>query len=108
MDAIGTPIKKLPPILPGMNRQGRVRDSNTVTESRGLPLLGHLPRPVKGHIVAMIGEFVGTFLFLFCAFGGMQVVNDGPRQGRRNTLPPDPAKLLYIALVFGFSLAVNV
>lgn len=54
----------------------------------------------------MLGEFAGTFLFLFFAFAGTQVANtkapDAPIASA-----PDPASLLYIALCFGFSLAVN-
>lgn len=45
-----------------------------------------------------LGEFVGTFLFLFFAFAGTQVAND---------FAPSAAALLYISLAFGFSLAVN-
>lgn len=54
----------------------------------------------------MLGESAGTFLFLFFAFAGTQVANtkepDAPIASA-----PDPASLLYIALCFGFSLAVN-
>lgn len=55
----------------------------------------------RGHVVAMSGEFVGTTLFLFFAFGGTQIAN---------TLPPDELtldKLLFISLSFGFSLATT-
>ncbi|GFZ43569.1 Putative uncharacterized protein [Saitozyma sp. JCM 24511] len=41
---------------------------------------------VKNHVVAMIGEYVGTVLFLMFAFGGTK---------------------LYISLAFGFSLTVS-
>lgn len=30
---------------------------------------GYLAKDVRGHLVAMSGEFVGTFMFLFFAFG---------------------------------------
>ena len=30
---------------------------------------GYLDKDVRGHLVAMSGEFVGTFMFLFFAFG---------------------------------------
>ena len=36
-------------------------------------LLQRLPTAVRGHVVAVIGEFIGTFLFLFFAFSGTQV-----------------------------------
>jgi hypothetical protein len=86
-----------------------------------------LPNGVRNHFIAMSGEFVGTFLFLyvadeshkldaklFCrffAFAGTQVANT-PQTTTGSTstnLPqgPNPAQLLYISLCFGFSLAVN-
>ena len=56
----------------------------------------------QGHLIAMSGEFVGTIMFLFFAFGGTQIAN---------TLTPadtpDLAQLLYISFSFGFSLAVT-
>lgn len=56
----------------------------------------------QGHLIAMSGEFVGTTMFLFFAFGGTQIAN---------TLTPADApnlsQLLYISLSFGFSLAVS-
>jgi aquaporin related protein len=56
---------------------------------------------LRGHIVAMTGEFVGTFLFLFFALGGTQVANSIP-----NSSSSEP--IMYISLCFGFSLLVNV
>lgn len=32
-------------------------------------------RPIKNHFVASLGEYVGTFLFRFFAFGGTQTTN---------------------------------
>lgn len=63
-----------------------------------------LPNKVRHYVVSMLGEFVGTFLFLFFAFAGTQVANTNPAPSRA----PNIAALLYIALAFGFSLAVNV
>lgn len=61
----------------------------------------------RRHFVAMLGEFIGTTLFLWFAFSGAQVVNSVvPAEN-----PPPAAvasRLLYIALAFGFSLMVNV
>ncbi|EXJ85454.1 aquaporin rerated protein, other eukaryote [Capronia coronata CBS 617.96] len=70
-----------------------------------------LPDGPRNHFIAMAGEFVGTFLFLFLAFAGTQVANT-PQTTTGSTstnLPqgPNPAQLLYISLCFGFSLAVN-
>jgi aquaporin related protein len=62
----------------------------------------------RHELVAAAAEFVGTFMFLFFAFGGTQVshtsTSDAPAPGQ----PPDTNVLLYIALSFGFSLMVNV
>lgn len=70
-----------------------------------------LPDTARNHFVAMVGEFIGTFLFLFFAFAGTQVANTPQTTtGSQSTdLPqgPDPSQLLYISLCFGFSLAVN-
>jgi len=67
-----------------------------------------LPRAVKGHIVACVGEFVGTFMFLLFALGGTNVVNTAPPEGQNAVdLSANPSKIMYIALVFGMSLAVN-
>ncbi|ETN45706.1 uncharacterized protein HMPREF1541_09539 [Cyphellophora europaea CBS 101466] len=70
-----------------------------------------VPKKIRNHFVAMAGEFVGTFMFLFFAFAGTQVANTpATNAGSQSTeLPqgPNPAQLLYISLSFGFSLAVN-
>jgi aquaporin related protein len=69
-----------------------------------LPML-NLADNTRNNIVAMLGEFVGTFLFLFWSFAGTQISNTPkPADGA----PPNPAALLYASLCFGFSLVVNV
>ncbi|KAI0130551.1 aquaporin [Xylariales sp. AK1849] len=80
-------------------------DDNETLISRRVPFFGHLPLGVKNHLVAMMSEFVGTFLFLLFAFGGTNTVNTAATNGEE--LNANPAKLLYIALCFGMSLAVN-
>ncbi|CEJ83894.1 Putative Aquaporin [[Torrubiella] hemipterigena] len=81
-----------------------------------LPYVGYLPNKVRNHFIAAVGEFVGTFLFLFFAFAATQVANaahSGAQQNKdaedKHSIAdiPDTASLLYIALAFGFSLAVN-
>ncbi|KAB2099509.1 hypothetical protein AG0111_0g12349 [Alternaria gaisen] len=68
----------------------------------------------KNHFVAFVGEFVGTTMFLFFAFSGTQVANiDSSANPDQNTTTNEaagfsPIVLLYIALVFAFSLMVNV
>ncbi|KAF2228839.1 aquaporin-like protein, partial [Viridothelium virens] len=69
-----------------------------------------LPNAVRNHFIAMAGEFVGTFLFLFFAFAGTQVANaavaGASTAGGGLTQAPNASALLYIALSFGMSLAV--
>ena len=79
-----------------------------------LPFLDWLPREVRNHIVAMSGEFIGTFLFLFFAFAGTQVAETTNKQTQTQATAattvdqgPNPAQLLYVSFCFGFSLAVN-
>ncbi|KAH9863767.1 hypothetical protein J1614_009699 [Plenodomus biglobosus] len=68
----------------------------------------------KNHFVAFVGEFVGTTMFLFFSFSGTQVANIGSSAAPSdNTTTGEasgfsPIVLLYIALVFAFSLMVNV
>jgi aquaporin related protein len=75
---------------------------------RKIPGLDVLPKNVKGHVVACVGEFVGTFMFLLFALGGTNVVNTAPPEGQNAvSLAANPSKIMYIALVFGMSLTVN-
>ena len=99
--------------LPFMKRR-ETGDSNK--KQKNLPFIGFLPNKVRNHFVAMVGEFCGTFLFLFFAFAGTQVANKAAAAATVGTSGEGPALLqapnapvlLYIALSFGFSLAVNV
>lgn len=110
---IGTPSSNFVQ-LPWMKR----RDTPTPNKNElHLPGIGYLPNKVRNHFVAMVGEFIGTFMFLFFAFAGTQVANASiaAATAGAQTHPdgkiaqtPNSAGLLYIALAFGFSLAVNV
>ncbi|EAW13465.1 aquaporin [Aspergillus clavatus NRRL 1] len=65
----------------------------------------HLAPSLRNNMIAMVGEFVGTFLFLFFSYAGTQVSNTPkPAPGS----PPNLEALLYSSLCFGFSLTVNV
>ncbi|KFY12071.1 hypothetical protein V492_04109 [Pseudogymnoascus sp. VKM F-4246] len=69
-----------------------------------LGMLG-LADNTRNNTVAVIGEFVGTFLFLFWSFVGAQIANTPkPAEGA----PPNTSNLLFVSLCFGFSLTVNV
>lgn len=78
-----------------------------------LPWMIWMGSNAKNHFVAFIGEFVGTTMFLFFAFAGTQVANIGAGDSESNSTTGEatgfsPNVLLYIALVFSFSLMVNV
>ena len=97
-----------PFVLPGLGRKRHRRGTESTIVNR-LPILKYLPRHFRSHFVAMSGEFVGTFLFLFFAFSGTQVANTQTQSPKDVTISQaaNPAQLLYISLCFGFSLAVN-
>ncbi|KAJ5384265.1 Aquaporin [Penicillium concentricum] len=69
-----------------------------------LPML-HLPPELRYNLLCVMGEFVGTFLFLLFSFAGTQVANT-PRPP--DNAPPNTSNLLYASLSFGFALTVNV
>jgi aquaporin related protein len=80
-----------------------------------LPWMIWMGSNAKNHFVAFVGEFVGTTMFLFFAFSGTPVANIGSAASNKesNTTTGEatgfsPNVLLYIALVFSFSLMVNV
>ncbi|KAG8534370.1 uncharacterized protein KY384_001215 [Bacidia gigantensis] len=84
-------------VLPGTRQKRR---QNSASDEERLKFISKLPPGYRGHLVAVLGEFVGTFLFLFFALSGTQVANTWKDPG-------DPARLMYVSLCFGFSLAVN-
>ena len=61
---------------------------------------GVLGQGIRGHLVAMSGEFVGTVMFLYFAFAATQIAN---------TIAPVPNlnQLMFISLAFGISLLVT-
>ncbi|KAJ4383886.1 Aquaporin-1 [Didymella sp. IMI 355093] len=65
--------------------------------------LSWLPNRTRHLLIAFLGEYVGTFLFLFFAFAATQTANN-----IRGNRPMNISSLMYISLAFGFSLAVNV
>ncbi|KAF1936533.1 aquaporin-like protein [Clathrospora elynae] len=87
--------------LPGM-KTTYTEDPNRAGEPR-LRGFSWLPNRLRFLLISFLGEFVGTFLFLFFAFAATQVANN-----LRGSRRMDVASLMYISLAFGFSLAVNV
>ena len=78
--------------------------------SPALPMLT-LPTTFRNNAVAVLGEFVGTFLFLFFAFAGTQIANTPSPDDviePTNKMLPNLAALIFIALAFGGSLTANV
>ena len=66
---------------------------------------------VRRELAAFLGEFIGTFMFLFLGFTGTQIALNaaGTQQLTSSDNPaPDVSKLIYIAFAFGVSLAINV
>ncbi|KAL1649155.1 Aquaporin-1 [Diplodia intermedia] len=99
-------------VIPGIGKKkistGDVENqAPTTQQSRRLRALSWMPNRVRNHFIAMIGEFVGTFMFLFFAFSATQIANTGTASSSLTGVP-NTSDLMYIALAFGFSLAVNV
>lgn len=77
-----------------------------------LPMLTR-PSTVRNNLTAFIGEFVGTFLFLFFSFAGTQIATSIPTTqflpGTNNQSPiANSSNLMFISLCFGLSLMANV
>ncbi|GAA5868373.1 hypothetical protein JCM3774_003271 [Rhodotorula dairenensis] len=78
--------------------------------------LGSRSLVIKSHLVAALGEFVGTTLFLFFAFAGTQVANSPANSITGQTASGlngstvstvNTSSLLYIAFAFGMSLTAT-
>lgn len=81
-----------------------VRRASTWSEVGKLPML-RLPPKTHYNLLCVLGEFVGTFMFLFFSLAGTQVaLTPMPADGS----PPNKDSLIYSSLAFGFSLMVNV
>jgi len=71
-----------------------------------------LPESARGHVVATLGEFLGTLLFFVMAFGGVETASASSNKDQgigvsTATKEHTPQQLLYIALAAGFSLVVT-
>lgn len=100
------PPKYSPPVL------SRSKSAMGYPESRRGNRLAWMSDTVRNHVIAVVGEFVGTTFFLFFALAAAQTANAKP-----DNLPAAGAvsmpgslsllQILYISFGFGLSLAVN-
>lgn len=63
--------------------------------------------PMHSHLVAASGEFVGTFFFLWMSYSASLMVLDQQSATALNGGGSSTDTVVYIALVYGFSLLVN-
>ncbi|KAK8074779.1 aquaporin-like protein [Apiospora hydei] len=100
---------RIPEIKPGLQCTpiGRIQSRNG-----GLYLIDQfrdrMPIGIQHNVVASLSEFVGTFFYMLTALGCTAVVNT-PSSGEQKSynLAANPAKLQFIALAWGMSIAVN-
>jgi len=94
--------------MPGSGH--RLHHGHTLDSVR-IPGIHLLPDKVRNHLVAVTGEFIGTFLFLLLAFSGTQIANAASNgqilANPASAIIPNTGVLIYISLSFGFSLTVN-
>lgn len=88
------------PVLPTTNGHSERRGRQPAQEDQDT-----MAFKVRGHFVAMTGEFVGTLLFLWFALSGTQIAN--------TVIPPSSngdvtGQLFLISVSFGFSLMIAV
>ncbi|KAK7928637.1 aquaporin [Apiospora marii] len=86
---------------------GRIQSRNgglyLIDQFRDRVLIG-----IQHNIVASLSEFVGTFFYMLMVFGCTALVNTPSKAGQDdNDLAANPAKLQFIALAWGMSIAVN-
>lgn len=71
-----------------------------------------LPSGARGHVVATIGEFLGTLILFFLIYGGAQTASatSNKQQGADvSTATPlfSPSQVMYVALSVGFAIVVT-
>lgn len=66
---------------------------------------GNSVSALKNHGIAVLGEFFGTFIFLWTAFMIAQIANQDPKIP---TVGSDPQQLIMISFGFGFGVMVGV
>ncbi|KAM0428644.1 hypothetical protein ACHAPT_007007 [Fusarium lateritium] len=109
--------QRRPSSVHGVNLASGRLDWNNLTprekaQVMRLPLTQWMNSNFKNHFVASLGEFIGTTMFLFFAFAGTEVANIQSNTSSKTTTGESTgfsvATLLYISIIFGFSLMVNV
>ncbi|CAK7902297.1 aquaporin-2 [[Candida] anglica] len=92
-----------------------IRESNSSSDppklSESIEPIEHKKRfsdTVRNHLVAVLGEFFGTFIFLWIGYTVAQVANHDPNIKSAGTLGSDPQQILMIAFGFGFSVMMAV
>ncbi len=71
-----------------------------------------LPHGARGHVVAFVGEFIGSIFFIFMAFAGGETAsaasNRKQDEGVSTATPSHtPEQLMYISLAAGLSLLIT-
>jgi hypothetical protein len=90
------------------NNAGSNPTTTTKTHSLGNWASGSR-NTTRNHFVAMVGEFLGTFLFLFFSFTPTQIaVTTLKSSASTDPSVPNTSALLFIAMAFGVSVTVNV
>lgn len=111
------PLRNLLPLHRKSETNGPSHEPKNGTTTSQTQPKSRITNKWRNELVACVAEFAGTFMFLFFAFGGTQVANtaalysDAATAGQTNgglTQAPNTSVLLYISLVFGFSLMVCV
>ncbi|ANB11404.1 Aqy1p [Sugiyamaella lignohabitans] len=88
----------LPTIEPNKN-------ANYRNPSYTRPRVAGLSDDLRNHLIAVIGEFVGTFMFLFFAYVIAQIANSDKRLDKEGS---NPSQLIMISFGFGFSVMCQV
>ncbi|BGP38994.1 hypothetical protein JCM10450v2_002950 [Rhodotorula kratochvilovae] len=116
MSTQNTPLPLHNPPQAGRTDGAQQRRASPWSYYLRVPQQGTKAYAAKNHGLAMVGEFVGTFMFLFFAFGAAQVANQAATSvtGVTTTGPGGVAvgggntsSLFYISMGFGLSLLVN-
>lgn len=90
------------------NAANAAQAAGDVEQALTQPVYVSAPQPgsaVKNHLIAFLGEFFGTFTFLWTAFVIAQIANQDPNIP---TTGSDPSQLIMISCGFGFGVMVPV